>query len=241
MLSPTTAQAKVVFNYCHGFIQQSPVWVGRLPAPDRKRDFRLHNGIHISATHPNSFRSIRGPNADRLHLRQSPSFWRDETTALPDVECYRAVLLSDPTSHGMLIGISSPYRKPRMLYQRHIGDTTALTISTCSSCRATARSSIQRSRGFDRQGHVRDPRPALAEWAGQFRADIAAFLSDADITPAIIMTGPIELPPVTASPIRLSSTQAVDVMASPPVAIGHKDSDRTVIDVLRGQLPPFDR
>ena len=33
------------------------------------------------------------------------AFWRDETTATPDVETYRAVLPSLATTNGMLIGI----------------------------------------------------------------------------------------------------------------------------------------
>lgn len=80
-------------------------------------EIRLKNGI-IIATHPNSFRSIRGRTLLCCIFDES-GFWRDETSALPDVECYRAVLPALATSHGMLIGISSPYRKLGMLYQRH--------------------------------------------------------------------------------------------------------------------------
>ena len=49
----------------------------------------------------------------RLH------FWRDDTTATPDTEVYSAVLPALLTTNGMLVGISSPYRKIGLLYSKH--------------------------------------------------------------------------------------------------------------------------
>ena len=47
------------------------------------------------------------------------AMWRDTDSALPDLETYRAVVPALATTHGMLIGISSPYRKLGLLYQKH--------------------------------------------------------------------------------------------------------------------------
>ena len=47
------------------------------------------------------------------------SFWRDEASATPDVETYRAVMPSLVASNGMLIGISTPYRRTGLLYAKH--------------------------------------------------------------------------------------------------------------------------
>jgi hypothetical protein len=47
------------------------------------------------------------------------SFWRDETSATPDIETYRAILPSLATTNGMLVGISTPYRKLGLLHQKH--------------------------------------------------------------------------------------------------------------------------
>ena len=167
VLSPTTAQAKVVFNYCHGFIQQSPVLRREIASPPQA-EFGLHNGI-IIATHPNSFRSIRGRTLIACIFDES-SFWRDETTALPDVECYRAVLPALATSHGMLIGISSPYRKLGMLYQKQgeyygIDDPQVLVVQGDGR-----RLNPTLDEGLIAKATSDDPEAALAEWAGQFRA-----------------------------------------------------------------------
>jgi hypothetical protein len=237
VLSPTTAQAKVVFNYALGFIEQSPVLRQEI-ASTTAGEIRLHNGI-IIATHSNSFRSIRGRTLIACIFEES-SFWRDETSALPDVECYRAVLPALATSHGMLIGISSPYRKLGMVYQRHHdyygvdapdvlivqGDSRTFNPTLDESLIAKATSD--------------DPEAAMAEWGGQFRTDIAAFLADADIDACVDHDRPLELPPRSGISYQAFVDPSGGRHDSFTMAIGHRDVDKTIIDVLRGQMPPFD-
>ena len=45
--------------------------------------------------------------------------WRDELSAAPDTETYRSVLPSLLTTRGMLVGISTGYRRTGLLYQKH--------------------------------------------------------------------------------------------------------------------------
>ena len=47
------------------------------------------------------------------------SYWRDESSAQPDVETYRAVLPSLVASGGMWVGISTGYRRAGLLFQKH--------------------------------------------------------------------------------------------------------------------------
>ena len=185
VLSPTTAQAKVVFNYC--LRVDSTVcrcWVRRLPADHRWAEIRLHNGSQIIATHPNSFRSIRGPNADRMHLRRERVSGETRPAPFPDVECYRAVLPS----------ISNLARDADRYFFAIPQDSACCTRSTEEKYYGVDDPDVLVVQGDSShfQSHARrrlgSPRPrqtirgpALAEWAGQFRADIAAFLSDADI------------------------------------------------------------
>jgi hypothetical protein len=46
------------------------------------------------------------------------AMWRDETSAAPDREVYRAVVPSLMTTSGLLVAISTPYRKVGLLYQK---------------------------------------------------------------------------------------------------------------------------
>jgi hypothetical protein len=47
------------------------------------------------------------------------AYWRDESSATPDVETYSAVLPSLATTNGLLVGISSPYRRTGLLGAKH--------------------------------------------------------------------------------------------------------------------------
>lgn len=85
-----------------------------------------------------------------------------------------------------------------------------------------------------------DPEAAIAEWGGQFRVDISAFLSDSDIDACVDHGRPIELPPRNGIIYQAFVDPSGGRHDAFTVAIGHKDGDGTIIDVLRGQMPPFD-
>jgi len=79
--------------------------------------FELENGIDIAVA-TNSFRSVRG-RPILCAILDELAFWRDDTSANPDEETYKAIkpaLASIPGS--IIIGISSPYRKSGLLYKK---------------------------------------------------------------------------------------------------------------------------
>ena len=239
VLSPTTQQAKVVFSYALGFIEQSPVLCQDIESTTA-HEIRLKSGI-IIATHPNSFRSVRGRSLLACIFDES-SFWRDEASALPDVETYRAVLPALATSRGMLIGISSPYRKLGLLYQKHkdyfgVDDPSVLVVQGDSISFNPTLDPAKIAKAI-----TDDPEAAISEWQGLFRIDITAFLSDADIDACIDHDRPLELPPRAGFDYRAFCDPSGGRHDHFAVAIGHKEknSDRTVIDCLRGFTPPFD-
>jgi hypothetical protein len=45
-------------------------------------------------------------------------FWRDENSAKPDEELYRAITPALATLNGKIVGISSPYRKSGLLHSK---------------------------------------------------------------------------------------------------------------------------
>ena len=79
-------------------------------------EIRLTNGVVI-AVHSNSYRSVRGRTLLACIFGEI-AFWRDDTSANPDIETYRAVLPSLAGSGGMLIGISTPYRCTGLLHTK---------------------------------------------------------------------------------------------------------------------------
>ena len=92
-------------------------WSGRSSAVNSET-ITLTNGIEIKCV-ANSFRSIRGPTVV-CAIFEELAFWRDDNSANPDKEILRAVRPSMLTAKGsVLIGISSPYAKRGLLYEKH--------------------------------------------------------------------------------------------------------------------------
>jgi hypothetical protein len=95
-------------------LEASPVLAREVKALKR-HEIELRNGITI-AVHSNSYRTVRGRTLVAAIFDET-AFWRDESTATLDTEVYTAVLPALATTGGMLIGISTPYRKIGLLHQ----------------------------------------------------------------------------------------------------------------------------
>jgi len=116
VVAGTRDQARVVFGYIKGFLDASAT-LRREVINMTREEITLRNGIVI-AVHSNSFRTVRGRTLVAA-VFDEVAFWRDETSASPDIEVYRAVLPSLATTNGILIGISTPYRRMGLLYQKY--------------------------------------------------------------------------------------------------------------------------
>jgi hypothetical protein len=236
VLAASRDQAQVVFAYIRAFLEDSPVLRQEVESITAT-EIRLRNGI-IIGTHANSFRSIRGRTLLAVILDEV-SVWRDETSAIPDVEVYRAVLPSLMTTKGMLVGISTPYRKVGLLYQKHRdhfgvdGDDVLVVQGPSTAFNPTlSQSEIDAA-------ITEDPEGATPEWEASFRTDIAAFLDDATIEAAIDRDRPLELPPrghVYTAFVDPSGGR-YDAFT---IAIAHEEGESVVVDLVRGTKPPFD-
>jgi hypothetical protein len=115
-LAPTSDQARTVFQYCSGFVDGSGP-LAREVVSTTATEIKLHNSV-IIGVHACSHRSVRGRTLLACIFDET-AFWRDESSATPDVEVYRAVMPSLIASGGMLIGISTPYRRMGLLHAKH--------------------------------------------------------------------------------------------------------------------------
>jgi len=171
VIAGSVDQARTVFGYVKGFLEAAPA-LQREVAAVRRYEIELHNGLTISV-HSNSFRTVRGRTLVACVLDEV-AFWRDETTATPDVETYRAVLPSLATTNGMLIGISTPYRKLGLLHQKHRdhygqdGDDVLVVQGSSETFNAILSQMVIEAQ------RAADPQAALSEWDAQFRDDIGA-------------------------------------------------------------------
>jgi hypothetical protein len=232
-------QARMVFNYIRGFLEAAPALEKEI-ASVRRYEITLRNGIVI-AVHSNSYRTVRGRTLVAAVLDEV-SFWRDESSATPDIETYRAILPSLATTNGLLVGISSPYRKLGLLHQKyrdHFGVDSADTLVVRGSSKifnpTLADDIIAAQRAAD-------PAAAISEWDAEFRNDIAAFLDDELIEAAIEHGRPLELPPRDGYTTYKAFTDAAGGAGndSYTMSIGHKHGQNFVIDVVRGTAGKFD-
>jgi hypothetical protein len=116
VLAATTEQARVVFDYARAFLEESPILQQEILSCTRS-EIRLRNGIVI-AIHSNSFRHIRGRTLCAC-VFDEVAVWRDESSASRDIEVFRSVKPMLSTTKGMLVGISTGYRRVGLLYQKH--------------------------------------------------------------------------------------------------------------------------
>lgn len=232
IIAGSTSQASTVFNYVRGFLEASPAMAREVVAISR-HEIELKNGIVI-AVHSNSFRTVRGRTLVAC-VMDEVSFWRDQDSALPDTEVYSAVLPSLSTTNGMLIGISTPYRKLGLLHQKHRdhfgvgGDVLVVQGASKTFNPSLADSVIAAQRAAD-------PTAAGSEWDATFRSDISAYLDDELIDVAVEHGRSLELPPRGGVYYQAFTDASGGTGGdSYTISIGHKDNvGRVIVDVLRG-------
>jgi hypothetical protein len=233
-------QAAIVFNYARGILEASPV-LRKEVASITAHEIVLKNRI-VVGVHSNSFRNVRGRTLVCV-IFDEIGFWRDESSAVPDIEVYRAVMPAMSTTNGMLVAISTPYRKLGLLHQKyrdHFGQDSDDVLVVQGSTQTFNPTMSDETIAAQRQA---DPTAAPAEWDALFRDDISSFLDDALIDAAVEYSRPLELPPVRDT-YRLyrAFTDASGGTGhdSYTICIGHKEKDLFVADVVRGTQGMFD-
>jgi len=195
---------------------------------------------HYHSIHPNSFRSIRGRTLCAC-VFDEVAVWRDEQSAQPDVEVYRSVLPALLTTKGMLVGISTGYRRVGLLWQKHrdhFGHDDAGTL--------VVQGATQQFNGTVDEAEIAaqvaaDPAAARSEWFGQFRDDLSTYLSDDLIDAAIEPGRPLELSPQKGVAYRAFTDAAAGVGRGDAytISLGHQQDDKFVVDVVRAVVGKF--
>ena len=209
LLAASRSQASVAFQYVVGFLESSPILRQQIESMTVGRS--AAQGNIVIGVHAGSYRTIRGRTLLAV-VGDETSFWRDETSAQPDVEVFRACAPALAASGGIWIGISTGYRKIGLLYQKwrdhfgHDGDDVLVVQGPSSQFNPSL------DLGMIERATAADPEAAESEWGGGFRGDINAFLSDDVIERAIDHARPLELPPRNLRYTAFSTRAAVGMM-----------------------------
>lgn len=238
-LASDREQAKIVLSYVKAMFAEHDDLKHMLVGDGRETGIDLNNQVEIVVT-TNNFRSVRGKTI-LLAILDECAFYRDDSSASPDVETYSALRpgLSTLAPESMIIGISSPYKKSGLLYQKyakHFGKDSdrVLVIQAPSILMNPTLDAAEIQEAMDE-----DPEKGRAEWLGEFRSDITDFLPR-ELIEAVVDTG------VTSRP-RLNHVRYfgfADVAGgtgkdSFTAAVSHEDGDTAVLDAIYERRPPF--
>jgi hypothetical protein len=229
-------QARVIMRYLTALLQSVPMLAAMIERQDSE-SIDLNNRVSIEITTA-SYRTIRGYTVVAA-LCDEIAFWRSEDSANPAEEILAALRPAMSTIPGaLLLALSTPYRRSGPLYEsyrRHYGQDSPVLVVQADT--RTMNPSVPQSvvdRAFEQ-----DPVNASAEYLAQFRSDVGSFL-DSDLIERAIEPGLRERAPVEAVHYWAFTDPSGGSHDSFTLAIGHRDGERLVLDVLRGITPPFD-
>lgn len=229
-------QAKIVHRYIRASLTENPM-LRPLIARDTDDGIEMTNGVEIIVG-TNDFRTVRGRTFACV-VFDEVAHWRSETSATPDFETYTATAPGLATLPGaMLIGISSPYRRAGLLYQKwakHYGreDTDVLVVRGASRLfNPTLPQSIVDA------ALARDPEAARAEWLAEWRSDVSEFIGR-DLIEAAVESGRAVRPPIDGVRYVAFADPSGGSGDSFTLGIAHRDGDVAVLDALQERRPPF--
>jgi hypothetical protein len=229
-------QARIVLSYIKAFFEIPDL--AAMVTRETRFGLELNNGVTIEVT-TNNFRQARGRTV-LLGILDELAFYRSDDSATPDLEVYRALTPGLATLPGsMLVGISSPYRKAGLLYDKwraHYGkdDDDVLVIQAASRA---LNPTVPVSRV--EQAYADDPASAMAEWGGQFREDIGTFVP-LELIESAVDVGVFVRPPKPGVQYRAFVDAASGVgQDSFAIGIAHKNGNEAVLDLAHEIKPPF--
>jgi hypothetical protein len=230
-------QARTIFRFIIGLLREVRPLAAMIE-DDASETITLTNRVTIEI-HTASFRVTRGYTFAAV-LADETAFWRDENSANPDSEIFRALrpgLSSIPGA--ILLNASSPYRKAGILYstyRRHFGKDHARVLVWRGT---TAEMNPSLDPAIIAEAYADDAASAAAEYGAEFRDDIVDFVSR-EVVDACTVPGRFELPRISGLRYHAfvdPSGGSADAMT---LAIAHREKDgRALLDVVREVRPPF--
>jgi hypothetical protein len=237
-LAQNTKQAQVAFGYCRAIFDDVPL-LSALVRSTTADTISLNNGIDLEIRAA-SFRGLRGVTAVAV-IGDEASFWRtDELSANADAEILNAIRPALATTGGPLIVISTPYAKQGAVYETwrsHYGAAGDPKILVAQGTSRDFNPSLPQS-VVDR-AIERDPQAAAAEYLGEFRGDIQAFVAR-EVVEGCVSRHVFERPPIASVQYHAFVDPSGGSSDSMTLAIGHREPNGTiVVDCLRERRVPF--
>jgi hypothetical protein len=229
-------QARIVLRYIQAYFREIPL-LQPLAVRETPDGLELNNGVDIIVA-TNSFRATRGRTLACVVLDEV-AYWRSEESANPDLEVYNAILPGLVTLPGAtLVGISSPYRRSGLLFDRwrkFYGKDDPDTLVVKGPSRVFNETLPQ---SVIDAALARDEEAASAEWMAEWRSDLADFV-DRAVVDAAVIAGRHELPPIQGCIYHAFVDPSGGSSDSMVLAAAHRDKQgNAILDAIRERRPP---
>ncbi|MDA3857261.1 MAG: hypothetical protein PF480_03230 [Roseovarius sp.] len=222
-------QARTLLRYVRGLVEGNPM-LRAMVVRQTETGIEFDNRACIEV-HTASHRSVRGYTCSAV-ICDEIAFWHSDG-ARPDVEVIAALRPALATLGGKLIALSSPYARRGMLwdtYKRYHGQPGRVLVAQAPSRTMNPTLPMRVVEDALRDDAAR----ASAEYLAQFRSDIEAFLS-LDQVEYAQRSGPLELPRQAGVSYVAFADPTGGGKDEFTLAIGHRENDRLVIDLVRGR------
>jgi hypothetical protein len=231
LISKDRKQARTLARYISGFFELP--MLSKLLIKETTESFELNNRVNIEIQTAN-FRSIRGYTIAAA-LCDEIAFWYNDGSASPDYEILEALRPAMATIPGaLLLAASSPYAKRGEMYnaykryhEQEGGEVLTWKATTREMNPSVPESVIERA-------YERDAAWASAEYGAEFRTDLEQFILR-EVVDLAVRTSPLELPYDKQHRYFAFVDPAGGGADEFTLAIGHREDDVTVIDVLRAR------
>jgi hypothetical protein len=242
-LAPSEKQAKIVHRYASAIIDRVPLLAGLVTG--RTVDtLSLSTGVDLEVQAA-SARTSRGGTAVVIVLDETAFLHTNEDSANSDTEIVTALKPSLGTTGGPLLITSSPRQMEGVVYRTHKrhfgpqGDARIVVVQADTKTLNPKFSQVVIDRAFED-----DATSAAAEYGGEFRVAVSAYLPRAVIEKAVEVGvgGRVALPGIQyLSFVDVAGGSGSDSFAA---AVGHKHIDQgreiCILDAIFVVPPPFD-
>jgi hypothetical protein len=235
-LAVDRVQAKIVLRYTKAYFERVKLLAG-LVTRETADGLDLSTGAELTVMTSN-FRSVRGRSVACAILDEL-AYWRSEESASPDSETYSALVPGLATIPGsMIVGISSPYRRAGLLYEKWrdcYGKPDDRVLVVRGPSRTFNPTLDQRE--VD-EAMARDPAKARAEWLAEWRDDIAAFLSR-ELIESAVDNGVSVRPPLPGVAYKAFCDPSGGVSDAFTMAVSHAEGEAVILDCIVEIAAPF--
>jgi hypothetical protein len=229
-------QAQIVLGYVRAYFTDVPM-LAKLVRRETANGLELSTGVDI-AVGTCDYRAVRGRTILAC-IFDELAFWRQDGSASPDREVYRAIkpgMATLPSS--MLIGITSAYRRFGLAYdrwQRCYGRDDKKVLVIRAESRALNPTLDQAE--ID-EALADDPQAARAEWLSEWRDDLVSYISR-DLLDAAVDRGVTVRPPLPGLFYRSFCDPSGGVSDSFTAAVAHAEGETAMLDWAIEVKAPF--